>query len=360
MQRRTRFFSASRSCSGLPRGDYLRELAGYWHSGFDWKIHERRWNQLPHFRTEIDGLDIHFIHIRGHGRNPLPLVLTHGWPSSFLEYGKIIPLLTDPQATGGRTEDAFDVIIPSLPGYGFSARPAEVGMTKARIAKIWAELMSERLGYRTFCAHGGEIESGVTNQLGLNHAGKVLGFHVMAVARPWLGLGSAPLTAEELRYQATLSDWDRSEAGYCHMHRSRPQTLGYSLADSPAGLAAWIVEKLRNWSDCGGNIAARFSKEEISAILTLYWATETITSSMRLYYDDTHFQPLPGPDTLITALSTIALTTEAVSRAPRSWAKRTYTNLQRWTEFPKGGHFMAHEEPAMLAGDLREFFRPFR
>jgi pimeloyl-ACP methyl ester carboxylesterase len=340
--------------------DYLRELVDYWRTDFDWRAQERRLNTLPHFKTVIDGLDVHFIHIRGRGSNPLPLVLTHGWPSSFAEFQKIIPLLTDPAATGGDPKDAFDVVVPSLPGYGFSARPRSPGMTTARIAALWARLMTEHLGYSRFCAHGGDIGAGVTNQLGLNHRDVLHGIHVMAVTPPWLGAGSVPLSAEEQEYQALLDAWKWDEGAYSHLQRTRPQTLAYGMHDSPIGLAAWIVEKLRAWSDCYGDIEKRFSKDELLTNILLYWVTETFGSSVRLYYDGTRYAKAAGPETKISTPTAIALTTEAVDRAPRRWAERTYTNIQRWTEFPRGGHFMAAEEPQLLAADLRSYFRQFR
>ena len=340
--------------------DYLRELIGHWRDGFDWRVHERRLNALPQFKAEVDGIELHFVHVRGRGPRPLPLVLTHGWPSVFTEFEKIIPLLTDPAATGGDPADAFDVVVPSLPGYGFSARPTEPGLTTTRIAALWAKLMTERLGYPRFCAHGGDIGAGVTNRLGLHHPEVLHGIHVMAVLTPWLGAGSVPLTPEETRYQALLDAWETDEGAYGHLQRTRPQTLACGLHDSPAGLAAWIVEKLRSWSECHGDVESRFTKDEILTLVTLYWVTETFGSSVRLYYEGARYSPAITASTKLHAPAAIALTTEAVDRAPRAWAERTYTNIQRWTEFPRGGHFMAAEEPALLADDLRAFFRRFR
>jgi len=340
--------------------DYLRTLTSYWETEFDWRSTERRLNAFPQFRVEVEGLPIHFLHVRGRGPKPLPLVLTHGWPSSFAEFQKIIPLLTDPAANGADANDAFDIIVPSLPGYGFSSPSTAAPMTTTRIAELWVKLMTEILGYAKFCAHGGDIGAGVTNRLGLNHAEVLHGIHVMAVVPPWLGSGSAPLTSEEQHYQTVLDAWEVDEGAYQHLQRTRPQTLAYALHDSPVGLAAWIVEKYRSWSDCGGDLETRFTKDDVLTHLTLYWATQTLASSVRLYYDGAHFSPPIGPNSKISTPTAIALTTEECDRAPRTWAERTYTNIQRWTEFPRGGHFMAHEEPVLLADDIRTFFRRFR
>ena len=359
---RTRWPDAS-PADGWAQGTnlaYLRGLTEYWRTGFDWRKHEQRLNALPQFQAEVAGHRLHFVHVRGRGPKPLPLILTHGWPSSFAEFEKIIPLLTDPAAHGGDAADAFDVVAPSLPGYGFSARPAEPGMTTTVIAALWSQLMTRHLGYARFCAHGGDIGAGVTNRLGLYHAEVLHGIHVMAALPPWLGPGAAPQSPAEWSYRAVLEAWEQDEEAYGHLQRTRPQTIAYGMHDSPAALAAWIVEKLRSWSDCGGDIGNRFTPDQLLTGLTIYWATETFGSSVRLYYDGARFSPPIGPDDRIRVPAAIALTTEAVNRVPRERAERSYTNIRQWTEFPRGGHFMAHEEPALLADDLRDFFRRFR
>ncbi len=339
---------------------YLRELIAYWRTGFDWREQERRLNLLPQFTTQVAGEKIHFVHVRGRGPNPLPLIVTHGWPSSFAEFARLIPLLTDPAGHGGDPRDSFDVIAPSLPGYGFSPASRTPGVTTTTIADLWAELMTQNLGYPKFCAHGGDIGAGVTNRLGLNHPGVLTGIHVMAVLPPYAGPDAPPLSPEELAYRPILETWEREEGGYSHLQRTRPQSLAAGLSDSPVGLAAWIVEKLRSWSDCGGHLESRFSKDELLTTLMIYWVTETIGSSLRLYYDGAHFTPPLTVESRITTPTAIALTTEKVNRVPQARARRTYSNIQHWTEFPSGGHFMAHEEPALLASDLRTFFRRFR
>jgi pimeloyl-ACP methyl ester carboxylesterase len=355
---RTRWPSAA-PVGGWSQGTniaYLRSLIDYWRDGFDWRRQERRMNNLPQFCTEIDGVRIHFLHIRGRGPNPMPLILTHGWPSTFDEFSRLIPMLTNP---GSDSEISFDVVVPSLPGFGFSTPLPPPGPQSIRIASLWAKLMTERLGYKRFCAHGGDIGAGVTNRLAQNHAAVLYGVHVMSLFPPWLGTGSPPLTASESRYRGILNAWGEEEGAYEHLQNTRPQTLAYAMHDSPAGMAAWIVEKLHNWSDCGGNIETRFSKDEVLSGLTLYWATETFASSVRLYYDSVHTPTTIGPATKVDSPTAIALTTELVNKAPREWAERTYTNIQHWTEFPRGGHFMAHEEPELLAADLLSFFGRF-
>jgi pimeloyl-ACP methyl ester carboxylesterase len=329
---------------------YLRELAEYWQTTFDWRKHEARLNALPQFRAKVEGEEIHFVHVRGKGAQALPLLISHGWPSSFVEFEKILPLLA---------ED-FDVVIPSLPGYAFSARPTRTGMSKRQIAELWARLMTEHLGYPKFCAHGGDIGAGVTSHLGLWRADVVTAIHVMAVLTPWLGEGSAPLSAEEKRFQALIAEWEQDEGGYDHQQRTRPQSLAYGLNDSPAALAAWIVEKWRAWSDCGGEVGSVFSQDELLTNISLYWFTETGGSATRLYYDREHPAWAPDARTRVAVPTGVALTVEPVERAPRAWAERTYKNIQHWTEFPRGGHFMAAEQPELLAADLKKFFRRFR
>ena len=337
---------------------YLRELVEYWRTQFDWRAQERAINQFAHYVAPVDGTDIHFIHERGKGPNPLPLVLTHGWPGSFFEMSKLIPLLTDPASHGADAEDAFDVIAPSLPGYGFSARVTTRGLNSSRVVDLWASLMS-LLGYQRFGAHGGDIGAGVTTGLARRHPDRLLGIHLTAVADPYLGPDAPELSEAERAFLALRERWTADEGAYSHQQSTRPQTLAYGLNDSPAGLAAWIVEKFRAWSDCGGDIASRFTRDELLTNITIYWVTQTINSSIRMYYEYDH-SSLPAPTgERIAVPCGVALTTEAVDRAPREWAERTY-NIQRWTELPRGGHFLALEEPELLAHELRAFFRALR
>lgn len=336
---------------------YLRELVEYWQDGFDWRQQEARLNAFAHYRLDVDGLGLHFIHERGRGPNPMPLVLTHGWPSTFYELTRVIPLLTDPGAHGGDPAQSFHVVVPSLPGYGFSDRPRRPGLFSGRIADLWARLMG-RLGYERFAAFGGDIGAGVTSRLGLYHPDRLLGIYVLSVLAPYRGPGASPLSEAEQRFVALNERWEDEEGAYSHQQSTRPQTLAYGLNDSPAGLAAWIVEKFRAWGDTSGDVETRFSRDDLLTTVTLYWVTQTINSSMRLYYEyRRHARPL-GPEERVRVPSAIGLTTEAVDRAPREWAARTYSNLQRWTEFPRGGHFFALEEPGLLVDELRAFFKP--
>lgn len=334
---------------------YLKELVRYWRDEFDWRAHERQLNRLAHYHAEIDGLDIHVIHERGNGPNPYPLVITHGWPSTFYEITKLIPLLTDPAAHGGDANDAFDVVVPSMPGYGFSERPRQQGVPP-RVPELWLELMT-LLGYKRFGAHGGDIGGGVTARLGMYHPDRVEAIHVTNVYGSFND-GDRPLTEAERRYLAEEEQWDREEGAYGDIQATRPQTLAYGLNDSPAGLAAWIVEKFRNWSDCDGDIEKVFSKDELLVNLTIYWATETINSSFRPYYESRH-NPNPRPWTYIEVPCAVAVFPQDLGRPPREWAERSY-NVEQWTEMPRGGHFAAFEQPELLAEDIRRFFRRVR
>jgi pimeloyl-ACP methyl ester carboxylesterase len=337
---------------------YMQELIGYWRSAFTWRWQEQIMRSFAHFHATIDGIGIHFIHERGRGPAPMPLILTHGWPGSFLEMLRIIPLLVDPAAHGADPADAFDVVVPSLPGYGFSDRPKQAGVLPS-IARLWTRLMTDGLGYRHFAAHGDDIGAGVTTRLGLHFPEHLIGIHITAVADPYLDPETTPLSPAERAFQAMRERWEQEEGAYGHLQGTRPQTLAYGLNDSPAGLAAWIVEKFRAWSDCGGDVERRFSKDQLLANVTLYWVTQTINSSFRLYYDARHHPAPLGPGDRVTVPIAVALTREEVDFTPREWAERTY-NVQRWTEFPRGGHFMALEEPTLLVDDLRTFFRPLR
>ena len=341
--------------------DYLKELVEYWRSGFDWRAQEAKLNVFRHFKSPVDGLDIHFIHERGKGPNPIPLVITHGWPSTFYEMHKIISLLADPGAHGGDPADAFDVVAPSLPGFGFSGQSTEPGMDVQRVAGMWEKLMTENLGYPRFAAQGGDIGAGVTSRLGHGHAGSMIGIHLTSVNRPtpYLGPGSRELTEAEQAHIAQRERWMRDEGGYNHIQSTKPQTLSYGLNDSPVGLAAWIVEKYRTWSDCGGDVERRFTKDELLTNITIYWVTQTIGSSVRMYYDNQRGTWEIGKDELAPTPAAVAVFPGEISRPPREWAERSY-NICRWTDMPSGGHFAALEEPELLAEDVRAFFRSYR
>lgn len=335
--------------------DYLKELVDYWRRDFDWRKQETRLNDLAQFKTEIDGHDIHFVHVRARVPNAFPLVLTHGWPSTFFEMSKLIPLLTDPGAHGGDPADAFDVLVPSMPGYGFSTRPT-APFVSAQVPSMWTSLMA-RLGYTRFGAHGGDIGGGVTARLGQYHADSVVGIHVTNVYGS-IRIGDPPLSNAERAYLLQQEEWERDEGAYEHLQQTRPQTLAFGLNDSPVGLAAWIVEKYRSWSDCGGDVERAFTRDEILTNVMIYWVTQTIASSFAPSWDSRH-NPDPVPWVPITVPCGIAIFPKDLGRPPREFAERSY-NVRRWTEMPRGGHFAAWEEPDLLAEDIRALFRDLR
>ena len=338
---------------------YIKELADYWMKSFDWRAQEEAINALPHYRALVDGLGIHFIHQRGQGPQPFPLVITHGWPSSFVEMLKIIPLLADPGSHGGDPEDAFDVVVPSMPGYGFSDRPTDQGMTIPRIAGLWHQLMTDGLGFERFGAQGGDWGAFVTTHLGRGFPDEVAGIHITMAAGQNPPPPDSDLSESERAYLAQRLEWAQAEGAYGHIQGTRPQTLTYGLNDSPVGLAAWIVEKFRAWSDCGGDVESRFTKDELLSNITIYWATQTISSSVRLYYESRKRGGLMIDGGRVAAPTAFAAFPVEIGHPPREWVERGY-NLQRWTQMPSGGHFAATEEPELLARDIREFFRSLR
>src|SRR5262245_13153468 len=341
--------------------DYLQELAQYWQTGFDWRAQEAALNRFHHFRAEVGGQKIHYIHERGAGPQPLPLIITHGWPGSFAEMLKLIPLLTDPALFGADAADAFDVVVPSMPGFGFSDRPRQPGMNVWRIADLWAELMAG-LGYARFGAQGGDFGAGINTVLGLNHSARLIGVHLNYIPgsyQPDLSSGTAGLTEEERQFLRDVEEWSQLEGGYSHAQRTRPQTLAYGLNDSPAGLAAWIVEKFQAWGDCDGEVERRFTKDELLTNVMIYWASETIGSSMRLYYEGRRAPLHFRPGQFVNVPCGFARFPLEAPFPPRSWVERGY-NVEHWVEMPRGGHFAAMEEPQLLAEDIRAFFRPLR
>jgi pimeloyl-ACP methyl ester carboxylesterase len=336
---------------------YLRELLGYWAERFDWREQERRLNAFRHFRADVDGVRIHFVHERARRGQGIPLILTHGWPSTFAEYLPLVPLLTDPQEHG-IDGPAFDVVIASLPGYGFSERPVRIGVTSRYTARLWHALM-RGLGYESYGAHGGDFGAGVATYMALDDPGTMLGIHLStAEIPPYTGPGSRPLSADESRYVEQNDRWAAAERGYSAIQSTKPQTLGYGLNDSPAGLAAWILEKWRSWTDSNGDPATHLSRDFLLTTITLYWATRTITSSVRDYYDNRWFGVPIGPDDHIevpTAVAVFANHFVDEGDPPREWFERLY-NVRQWTPMPSGGHFAAIEEPGLLARDISTFF----
>ena len=340
---------------------YVKELVEYWRTEFDWRAQEAKLNAFSHFKSEVDGLDIHFIHEKGKGPNPMPLIITHGWPSCFFEMTKIIPLLTDPASHGGDAADSFDVVAPSLPGFGFSDHAQDRGMEVQRVAGMWNKLMTQNLGYTKFAAQGGDIGSGVTARLGYAHADTLYGIHLTSITRPtpYLGPGSSPLTDAEQALITQRDKWFADEGGYNHIQGTKPQTLAYGLNDSPAGLAAWIVEKYRTWSDCGGDVEKSYTKDELLTIVNIYWVTQTISSSTRMYYENQKAVWTMNRDEKVAAPAGMAMFPQEISKPPREWGERSY-DVRRWTEMTSGGHFAALEAPQLLAEEVRAFFRGFR
>jgi pimeloyl-ACP methyl ester carboxylesterase len=337
---------------------YLRQLLTYWADGFDWRAQERELNAFAHFRVLLDGVQIHFVHERARRGRGIPLVLTHGWPSTFVELLPLVPLLTDPVAHG-IDGPPFDVVIPSLPGYGFSERPARTGVTTRYTAGLWHALM-RGLGYDRYGAQGGDFGAAVATYMALDDPAPMVGIHLSNLDNvPYTGPGSRPLSEAERAYLEQVQRWSDVERGYSSVQSTKPQTLGYGLNDSPAGLAAWIIEKWRSWADSRGDPAQRLSREFLLATVTLYWATRTITPSMRDYYDNRWLgTSVMGPDDFVdvpTAVAVFANNFVPEGAPPREWAERLY-NVRRWTPMPSGGHFAAVEEPDRLARDIVAFF----
>jgi pimeloyl-ACP methyl ester carboxylesterase len=337
---------------------YLKSLVAYWRDRFDWRAQERKLNEFDQYKTTIDGIEIHFIHQKSRVPNAFPLAVTHGWPGSIVEFTKVIGPLTDPVKYGGRAEDAFNVVAISLPGFGFSGKPQERGYSPEKIGTIIAKLMA-RLGYDRYGVQGGDWGGIISRLVALDDPKHVAGLHLnFCIAGPPAGVanpneGVPP--AELQRYQARQT-YMENERAYQQIQGTKPQTLGFSLDDSPAGLAAWIVEKFHAWCDCDGNVESRFTKDELLTNITLYWVTQTGTSSTRIYYENRVATGNPGKVTVPTAC---ALFPKEITVPPRKWVEARY-NLVRWTEMPRGGHFAALEQPDLLVNDVREFFRAIR
>ena len=342
-------------------GAYLAGLCEYWREKFDWRAQEARLNRFDHFRTQIDGQTIHFVHRRSPVAGALPLVLTHGWPGSVWLFHKIIDALADPESHGGRADDAFHVICPSLPGYAFSGPTHEPGWDIRRVAETWAVLM-DRLGYARYGAQGGDWGSLVTTQLGLIDAEHLAGIHLnMVVAGPPPGVENPMegLSPQELEGLTALGEFQEHETGYQQIQGTKPQTLGYGLTDSPAGLTGWIVEKFRSWSDCDGDVEKRFSKDELLANVMIYWVTRTINSSVRLYCESMRAGSFGLPPRKVEVPTGCAIFPKEMIRPPRSWAEAQF-DVRRWSVMPSGGHFAALEEPEALVAEIRSFFRELR
>ena len=334
---------------------YLQELCTYWADEFDWRAQERQLNGFHHFRAELDGVRIHFVHERARSGNGIPLILTHGWPSTFLELLPLVPYLTDPGAHG-IDGPAFDLVIPSLPGYGFSQRPALANYRD--VARLWHRLMAG-LGYRRYGAGGGDFGAGVATVMAMDDPAPMIGVHLYNLElSPYMGEGSRPLSEAERTYLAQRQVWDDRERGYSAIQSTKPQTLGYALNDSPAGLASWVLEKWRSWADTSGDIEGPFSRDWLLTMVTLFWVTGTITSSMRDYFDNRWHGIRIGPEdhvTVPTGIASFARQFAFEREPPREWAERLY-DVRRWTPMPKGGHFAPTEDPEAVARDIAAFF----
>jgi len=335
--------------------DYARELCAYWRDDYDWRAHEAMLNALPQYRAEIDGLGVHFVHVKGTGPSPMPLVVTHGWPSSFYEMHKVIDALADPASHGGDPADAFDVVVPSLPGYGFSDKPQERGFDTNRIADVWSRLMTDVLGYERFGAQGGDWGAAVNTGLGTRHAEHLIGLHYNMLAPP---IDEATLSPEHREWWEEVKAYRAREWGYVQLQSTKPQSVAFGLQDSPSGLAAWIVEKWRRWSDCDGDLESVYTKDELLTNVMIYWVTNTIASSMRLYYES--FGPMTGPPAYsgVDVPTGVAAFNE-VNRPPRALCEPHF-DIHRFTVMERGGHFPAMEVPNDLVDEVRAFFRPLR
>jgi microsomal epoxide hydrolase len=340
--------------------EYLKKLVDYWRHGFDWRVQESALNRFRQYTVAMDRVDLHFIHEPGVGPDPMPLLLSHGWPGSVFEFLKFIPLLTDPARFGGDARDAFTVVAPSLPGYTLSFKPGQPRFGVEEIAETFAVLMTDVLGYARYGAQGGDWGAFVTSRLAHRHPERLHGIHLnlLAVRRDPKMLENPSF--EERVFLGELEHWLKEETGYQWIQGTRPQTLAYALSDSPVGLAAWLVEKFRAWTDNQGSPEDALTRDEMLAGITLYWATGAIGSSFWPYHARMH-RPWPIPDgaTIDVPMGYAAFPREIV-RPPRSVAQRMYTDIRRWTKMERGGHFAALEQPAALAQEIREFFRPLR
>ncbi len=344
---------------GVPL-DYLREVAEYWRDAYDWRRLEGELNTFDQFVTDIDGQEIHFIHARSQHADAMPIVITHGWPGSVLEFLRVIGPLTDPTRFGGDAADAFHVVCPSLPGFGFSSKPGGTGTGTARIAELWTTLM-DRLGYERWVAQGGDWGSAVTTEIGrlatsAGGAHPCAGIHLnMPIAAPTAEAMSDPSPADQAAF-AAFTHYQEWEAGYSKQQSTRPQTLGYALTDSPVGQLAWILEKFQAWTDCDGHPENAITRDTILDIVTQYWLTASAASSARLYWES-FASFLPGARVDIP--TGVAAFPREIIRAPRPWCEQAYA-ITHWTDMPRGGHFAALEQPDLLVADLRECFRPLR
>jgi pimeloyl-ACP methyl ester carboxylesterase len=339
---------------GVPL-DYLQSLCAYWADGYDWRAREARINAFAQFKTSVDSLGVHFLHVRSPNADALPLVLTHGWPGSIVEFMDVIGPLTDPAAHGGDPADAFHVVCPSLPGYGFSDKPTATGWGVERIGQAWAELMA-RLGYDRYGAQGGDWGAAVTTNIGLTDPEHVAGIHLnMVTARP-NAEDLADLTDSEQASIASLQHYQDWDSGYSKQQSTRPQTVGYALADSPAGQCGWILEKFWSWTDTDGDPVAALGADRILDNVMLYWLSGTAASSARLYWESFR----RGRSGTVEVPTGVSIFPKEIFRASRRWAERQFTDIRQWHELDAGGHFAAFEQPETFVDEIRSFFRLVR
>ena len=339
---------------------WMGGLIDYWGEKFDWRAQEARLNAFPQYKVHVQDIDLHFLQVEGQGPNPCPLLLSHGWPGSVFEFLELIPRLTNPSQFGGDSADSFTVVVPSLPGYGLSFSPGQPRFGVEEIADCFASLMTDVLGHQRFGAQGGDWGSFITSRLAYSYPDRLIGIHLNMMPLRRDPKMVADPTSEEQKYLEQLAIWLKDETGYQWIQGTRPQTLAFSLTDSPAGLAAWIIEKFRAWSDCSGDLESVFTKDELLANIGLYWFTGAIGSSFWPYYARMH-RPWPVPDNAKIAVPTgYSEFPREMLRPPRSLAARTYTDIRRWTVMARGGHFAAMEQPEALAAEIRDFFRPLR
>jgi pimeloyl-ACP methyl ester carboxylesterase len=339
---------------------YLRFLLDAWLNRFDWRVVEAQLNSFPQFIAQVGADPVHFVRLRGSGLSPTPIILTHGWPSTFAELLKLGQMLANPDSDGNAGPESFDVVIPSLPGYAFSPAPKALGANVFTIADQWAELMT-MLGYRRFIAHGGDIGAAVTTALALQHSERLHGVHLNYIPgsyRPFLD-ESVVLTAEEREWQSRRDTWNDQEGGYAHVQGTKPDVLGPALNDSPIGLAAWIVDKYRSWSDCDGDVGKRFSIVDLLTAVSIYWFTESMPSAIRLYWESRRRPMQFAAGQRVTVPVAVAHFPKEIPIPPRSYVERGY-DVTRWTEFERGGHFAPLEETTALAADIRVFTRELR
>jgi epoxide hydrolase len=333
---------------------WIKEICRYWAEEYDWRRREALLNRFAQFVTEIDGLAIHFLHVRSPYPDAMPLIVTHGWPGSIVEFQKVIEPLTNPAAFGGEAADAFHLVCPSLPGFGFSGKPATTGWGVDRIALAWAGLM-DRLGYTRYGAQGGDWGSAVTTSLGAQDTDHCAGIHITLAmgARPTVEGQPTPEEAKALQGVKYYADWD---SGYSKQQSTRPQTIGYALTDSPSGQAAWILEKFWAWTDCDGDPLNVLTRDELLDNVMIYWITETAVSSARLYWES-FGRPRPYKVTVPTG---VAVFPREIVPPVRRWMEEAFPNIQHWSEMPRGGHFAAFEQPELFVQEVRSFFRKLR